>query len=106
MKFSEMFPSPWLKAEDIGDGTKLTINSVTKEVVGQDKELKNVVHWLEPSKPMILNRTNGTSIMEMYGDDSAEWIGKSIELYQTGIEVGGKAYQAVRVKQPQQELQF
>ena len=102
MLFNEMFPSPWLKADDIGDGLNLTIKQISTEQVGKEKEVKPVIHWQEDYKSMILNKTNGKSIASMYGDDSADWIGKTIDLYQTAVEVASETYQVVRVKPPQE----
>ena len=98
MKLTEMFPSPWLKADDVGDGIRLTVKGVIQELVGKEQELKPVIHWQEDSKPLILNRTNGKDIAKIHGDDTEDWAGKEINLIHKIVEVAGETYQAVRVE--------
>jgi len=76
---NDMFPSKYLKAEDLrgkdGKGWRefnLTISSVSSEEFESDekgKETKWVMHFRGAEKGMVLNRTNAQTISDSYGND-------------------------------------
>jgi hypothetical protein len=105
MRMSEMFPGKWLKKEDVPTPVVGTITRVTREEVNADnggKELKVVMAFAESNlKPMILNIGNATAVTEMYGDDSANWIGKRVEIYtDPNVMFGGKRIGGLRLRAP------
>jgi hypothetical protein len=103
MKTSDLFPSKFLKAEDLTDGPQtVVIRELTFEEVGQgkDRETKPVLHFSDSQKPMVLNKTNCLEIEVLYGD-TANWPGKPVELYSARVQFGNKMVDAVRVRAPQ-----
>lgn len=100
-KLNDLFPSKWLAAGDIsGHGDPVTIAKLTQDVMPQGGDVKPVIHFEESwLKPMILNKTNGKKITELLGsDDTDDWLGKKITLYNTQVEFKGEQVAGIRVK--------
>lgn len=72
--------------------------NVTNE---QGTKLKGVLYFKETNKRLILNKTNGNKIAELYGKDTDGWMGKRITLYyDANVRVAGKRVGGTRVKAP------
>jgi len=104
MKFDQMFPSNYLKKEDVVRPLVLTIAGIVQEEFRSDEgvELKPVVHWREPAvKPMVLNRINATILADLYGDDTDGWLGRPVEVYADNtVMMAGRRVGGVRVRAP------
>jgi hypothetical protein len=100
MRVSEMFPSKFLKAADVGDGErKLVIARVAYEEVGEDREMKHVVYFNGEKRGMVLNKTNALRIEYIAGsDDSNDWPGLEVTLFTELVSFGGKSAPAIRVR--------
>ena len=98
MKFTDMFPSNYLKAEDLqGSKLKVTIADVVRERLGDDE--KSVLYFREKKKGLVLNVTNGKSVMKIAGsDDSNDWEGTQINLYATEVDFKGDRVPAIRIE--------
>lgn len=96
MKVSEAFPSNYLKAADIEKDTTFTIRIVQMEDLGDDK--KPVAYFNEVDKGFVLNKTNATTIQELYGGEMTDWTGKKITLFATEVAYQGKQTMAIRVR--------
>ena len=107
MKVSELYPSKYLKADDIPGQADATIVSIGLEEVGPDKDLKTIIRFRELSKPLVANKTNCESIADIHGDETDEWPGKRITLYTCEVSFAGKQTQAIRVRKvaPKAQLQ-
>jgi hypothetical protein len=107
MKATDVFPSTFLKKEDVGKGLTLTIETVSMEDVNTDdgKEKKAVLHFVDGrAKPMILNRGNWSILEEAYGVDSDDWAGHPVEVYvDPSVMFGGKRVGGVRVRTPEKK---
>ncbi len=95
--------SAFLKKEDVGDGTIVTITGVTEENVakeGAPEEMKWCLHVAEFDKPMVLNSTNGQLIAKFTGsEDTDGWTGKQIILYDDpSVSFGGKITGGIRAR--------
>ena len=91
MKISDVFPSKYLKAEDLeGANVTVTIEEVNREEVGPKKESKLVISFVNTLKKMVLNKTNAATIAKLYGEETDEWLGKRIILYSKDTEFQGK----------------
>ena len=81
MKFDDMFPGKFLKAADLnGHPVKVNIEKVElQDVVGQGKEqdYKWVLYFQGKQKGLILNKTNGRAITDVYEDTEA-WPWKDV----------------------------
>lgn len=112
---NSMFPSRYLKPADIGDTELiLTIVDIAIEELGANdrKETKLVVHFKESDKALVLNKTNAMTISNLYGDQTAGWIGKRIILFVIEVSFQGTQMLGIRVRnrippqQVTQELDF
>lgn len=104
MKMKELFPSKYLKADDVeefGGEVNVTIKGIRCEEMQDNegaKEDKPVLYFNQHAKGMVLNRTNADRISAVYGDESDEWRGKSITLYTEQVTAFGKTTNAIRVR--------
>jgi hypothetical protein len=99
MKVSEEFPSKYLKASDLnGSQPTLKIESVLKEEVGRDNQQKMVTYFEGRQKGLVLNKTNSNTLTYKFGDDTDEWIGKSVQLYSEPVYFQGKTTDGLRVR--------
>jgi hypothetical protein len=105
MKRNEAFPSKYLTKEDVTHPKVFTIAAVVKEEFeGEEgKREKPIVYFSDDeSKPMVLNSGNWLTIEELYGEDSDDWCGKRVELYNDpNVMFGKKRVGGIRVRAPQ-----
>lgn len=105
MKFKDMFPSKYMKGEDIideGGEVRVLIKEVRFEEL-QDpktnkKEDKPVLYFVRQEKGLVLAKENGRRLVELFGDDSDAWIGKQITLTTERVQAFGETHNSVRIK--------
>ena len=103
-------PSNSLKAADLeGAEITLTIKSYEgKEFTEKTKDgreyqkMKPILSFDETDKTMVFNKTNLESVAYAYGKEMDDWIGKSITLYPTITDMGGKKVECIRVRASKQ----
>jgi hypothetical protein len=108
MKVGAMFPSNYLKADDLGaKKVTVTMTEVKLEVMPQgDKEEKPVLYFRNSKKGLVLNVTNAHTIAEAYGDDTDGWKGKQVILYvDNNVQYAGKRVKGLRVMVPTTKTQ-
>lgn len=104
MKQNDVFPSRYLKAEDLEDELTLTITKVGMTIFeGQgdkpERTQKPVVYFREVPKGLVINKTNWKLIVEVTGEeDSDAWTGKQITLFTLDVDAFGDVVSAIRVK--------
>ncbi len=98
MDINQSFAGDWLKAESFEAEMCLTIKHVSKEKVGEDE--KPVVSFLETTQGLVLNKTNASAIVMLYGRETNNWTGKQLILYPTFVDYAGKQVRAIRVRAP------
>jgi len=84
MNRSTAHPSNYLSKQDVMPPLVLTIAGVQMEALQGDdgRKSKPVMSFREEGvKPMIVNKTNWMVLEAVYGDESDDWIGKSVEVY-------------------------
>jgi hypothetical protein len=102
MKIGSAFPTTYLQADEVAPECVLTIKDVVVETVGQGQqaEQKPVVYFFETPKGLVLNKTNASNITVITGTDETDgWRGKSVCLFKTTTEFGGKTVPCIRVKE-------
>lgn len=100
MKMNDVFPSKFVKADDLkGKQVLCVISHVTVEKIGDDT--KPVIYFQGKEKGLVCNKTNFGRIAYVYGDESDEWTGKEIVLYPEMTDFQGKPMWAIRVKPPE-----
>ena len=99
MKLSTAFPSKYLKAVDLqGRRLKVTIDAADIEDIGGDGGDKLVLRFVGKDKGLVCNVTNANMIAEILGtEETDDWIGQSIALYEAKVDFQGKRVPAIRV---------
>ena len=83
-----------------GEIRTLTIKEVKEEPVKSERgtEQCEIVYFSEDVKPLILNKTNGKMISNVWGSPYIEdWVGKQIKLCVKKVSAFGETVDAVRV---------
>lgn len=97
--------STYLNCADLGgESVTVTISNVAEETVGigSSSEQKAVVYFQgAEDKSLVLNKTNGNTIVDLLGFDTETWTGKEIMLYPAKTFFGGKEVDCIRVRMPQ-----
>lgn len=103
MKFSDVYRSEYFRAADLnGQQVKAVIERVEwKEL---DDEKKAVVYFQGHTRGLVLNRTNGKTIVRSYGDEVNQWAGKSIILFPTVVEFQAEPRDAIRIRIPEPDV--
>lgn len=91
--------SGYLKKEDFPSPALLTITSL--EVIDLGGEEKVVMSFHEVNKPMILNKSNGETLCQLFGNDTDGIVGNTIVVYaDPNIMFGGKRVGGLRLRAP------
>lgn len=101
MRSTDVFPSKYLKAEELDEDVQVTIKSVVLEELEQkdgQKQDKPVCYFEEGPKGLILNKTNWALIAKQHGDESDNWPGKTITLTVIDVDAFGDVVSAIRIK--------
>lgn len=103
MKMNDVFPSKYLKVDDVsGNGEEFIIKEVTK--VGFENqesgltEVKPVIWFTNTDKGFICNKTNWKRLVKLFGDDSDGWTAKAVTLRLESVEAFGETVDSIRVK--------
>lgn len=97
---NEAFPSNYLKAADLkGRNALVTMDRAEFEKIGDDEKL--VLFFEGKDKGMVLNKTNASNIAAAYGDETEDWKGQQIVLFEAMVDFQGKTVPAIRVRAPQ-----
>ncbi len=102
MKMSLMFPSDFVKADDLnGKDVTKTIKAVTMDeltMAGGRKETRPVVRFSDAEKKLVLNKTNAITISKMYGKETDDWVGKQVTMYPTETQFGSETVDCIRIR--------
>lgn len=108
MKSGEVYPSKFLKAEDLGDDEPtVTIERVLMEELDSKdhgKQQKPVAYFKGLEKGLVINKTNWSIIARQHGDESDDWVGKQITLFVMDVEAFGEIVSAIRVRPPRKTV--
>ncbi len=86
MDFDKLFPGRFLKAADLNSkDVTLTISAVVVDELIGDKgtEIKGLLSFAGKKKQLVLNKTNGLCLKQMFGRETDAWVGKRITVYPT-----------------------
>lgn len=100
VKFSEHYGGSYLTAAAIPPGreVQVMIERVASEQLDDGHKL--VVYFVGKDKGLVLNKTNGSVIASVYGDESDHWLGKSIVIFRSQVMFSGKMTDCLRVRIP------
>lgn len=101
MKIADAYPGQYLKAVDLkGKRVRVVIDRVEDEDIGG--EHKPVVYFRGHQRGLVLNKTNATAIWGINGsDDTDDWRGTEITLFQSMVDFQGKRVPAIRIDPPE-----
>ena len=103
MKRTDLFPSTFLKAQDVtdagGEMAPKIANIEMKEFENDEgrKEQKAIIVF-ENDKRMVCNKTNASALFSALGEDADMWIGKEVILVVQEVTFGNKTVPARRIK--------
>ena len=101
-----MKTSNYLKKEDVGAGTLVTISRIAEENIakeGEQEDLKWNIYFHEFVKPLISNDTNRQMIAYYLGsEETDDWINKQIILWNDPSVTFGAIRGGIRVRQANQ----
>lgn len=104
MDMNEFLGGQWLSKTDVdARGEDLTIAAVTKETVGQELETKPCLSFRGNTKPMTLNKTNVRILIALFGPDSRDWVGRTINVYNDVTVVFNGSVGGLRIRPSQQD---
>ncbi len=102
MKIDSMKPSKYVKKEDVEPPVVVTIDRLDEENVAmenQPPEYKWVMSFKEAINPLVLNWTNIQLCAAIHGDETDNWIGKKVVLWNDkSVSFGGKLTGGVRIR--------
>lgn len=99
---NEAFPSNYLKASDLqGRSVTIKMDRAVFETIGKDEKL--VLYFQGKDKGMVLNKTNANNIAFIYGQETDDWRGQEITLFEAMVDFQGKTVPAIRVRAPQRK---
>ena len=100
--YRKMFDSDYLANWDLDGDVTVEISKVVAGEVGgeqgRDKERKPILYFKGATKGMVGNKTNCRIIAGMYGNDTGEWVGRSITLFATTCDAFGDTVDCIRVR--------
>lgn len=102
MDYRAMFDRDYVGAWELeGKDVTVTICKVEAKTLtaqGNRKTKKPVIWFHGKEKGLALNKTNSKVIAAMYGNDTSQWIDKSITIYPTQTEMSGETVDCIRVR--------
>ncbi len=93
----------WIKGSEVVSGTKckLTTETIPSESIYEGKTIKNNVAKIrfqgdkDEAKNVNVNRPSINALVDAFGEDSKEWIGKVLTAQTEKMVVGGKRVTAL-----------
>lgn len=109
MKKHEVFPSSFLKAEQLSIGpgawreVTVTITGIDTSEPFDDGKVQRLLSFAEMHQKLGLNSTNWDQVAYLTGrDDDEEWVGARITLYvDPRVKYAGRTVPAIRIKAPE-----
>lgn len=104
MRISSAFPSDYLKAADL-QSRQVTVKVSHLEMKEIGGEPKPILFFEGKDKGMVLNKTNANVISSSYGDDTDDWPGAELILFESMVDFQGKTVPAIRCKVPPRKVE-
>ena len=107
MNIGDIFPSNYLKASDLkGRQVTVKIARIEMETIGQGKEAshKPVIYFEGKEKGLVANKTNMNMIASVCGQETDDWIGLDIILFEAMVDYQGQTKPAIRVRVPPRKV--
>jgi hypothetical protein len=98
--YDDVYGSRFLAATDLKAPVTVTIEKIDYEQFARPGELprtKAVVYFKNASKPMVLNKTNASTLASAFGKNFANWVGKRATIKTEPTLFGGKKTLGLRL---------
>jgi hypothetical protein len=100
MNANDVYPTNYLKAEDIHGSMTVTVARVALEKMhdktGKEIE-KPVVGFLELPKSLVTNKTNWKTLTKLFGEDTDAWISNRITMVVIPVDAFGETVDGIRL---------
>jgi hypothetical protein len=98
---NDVFTSKYLRAADFEAGPELLKMGRTELATLKEGEGQKIILYFEgKEKGVALNKTNATTIAKLYGNDTEEWRGRMIVVFQAYVDMKGETVPAIRMRAP------
>ena len=104
MRISKAFPSEYLQAADL-EGRQVSVKMSRVEKREMRDKVKPVLYFEGKEKGLVLNKTNANTISDAYGDETDQWEGGELVLYETMVEFQGTRKPGIRCLVPPRKPQ-
>ena len=90
--------NPFIKGEDLPEGERVVVTiKAAEEVTFPSGDTVPVLEFLELDQKLTLNKTRIKKCVDLLGEDTDEWVGQRIALYQVDVTYQGKTMPGVAV---------
>ena len=97
MHIDALYPSRFLRCADLnGQPLRVTVADIKREDIGG--ESKVVLSFMNGTKALVLNKTNGKAIAKALGSETSTWRGRDITLVPAVVDFKGDTVDAIRVR--------
>lgn len=98
MKINDLYPSKYLKSDDLGNARlTLQVAAIKLEEVAENEPAKPVMYFNGKDKGMVLNKTNALLCASVWGDDTDTWLGQYLDLFVEPKMFQGKVVKGLSV---------
>lgn len=99
MNIEEAFPSKYLKAADLqGQAVIAKIATVKMEKLGEDN--RPMLYFVGKDKGLPINKSNKNKLVELFGAETDDWTGQTIEMFVILTDYKGEQVEAIRLRAP------
>ena len=97
MHIDALYPSRFLRCADLnGQPLRVTVADIKREDIGG--ESKVVLSFMNGTKALVLNKTNGKAIAKALGAETGAWRGRAIILVPAQVDFKGDTVDAIRIR--------
>jgi hypothetical protein len=103
VRVTELYSGNFITAAELPAGRRVpaVIAAAEIEAIGQDQQNKLVLrlkaHDGRPwPRGVVLNKTNALVLAAAFGDDTTDWLGRSIEVWKEPVQFQGRMVQGIR----------
>lgn len=100
---NDLMPKRFFNADDILSPRVLTIIRVERvNTAAKDKEaeIKAAVYFENEERGVVLNGERRDTLVDLYGRDTDNWLGQSVEIFRGETKFGGKKVGCVSFRAP------
>ncbi|MEE9395216.1 MAG: hypothetical protein V3W41_22215 [Planctomycetota bacterium] len=105
MRYELIYPSKYIAGADLvekgGKDVTLVIQRLFIDDLkcqGDKTERRAVIEFERAKKKFVVNKTNLSTIADLYGPETDDWKGKPITLFTMRVTAFGKVWDAIRIR--------